>query len=258
MSDSWNPAQYEKFRDDRLRPFRDLVDLVEPRPSMRILDLGCGTGEPTRLLHERLLAAETIGVDRSPAMLGRAAGFATTGIRFELGDLEGPLPPGPFDLVFSNAALHWASSPHEEVLARWAAALAPDGQLAFQLPANQDHPAHRVPKEVASREPFASALEADDRNRALPLDEYAAILHRLGFRRQRVRAEIYVAYVASRDDVFEWLRGTTLTSFEERLPAELRPRFLDEVREGIRRVLPDERPFFYPFRRILAWATSRS
>lgn len=250
--DAWSPALYETFREERLRPFRDLAELVGPAPGMRILDLGCGTGEPTRELHRRLGAAETIGVDSSDAMLAKAAGFAGEGLRFEKGDLEGPLPAGPFDVVFSNAALHWARSPHGEVLARWAERLAPHGRLAFQIPANQDHPAHRIPGEIGAREPYASAAAPDPRNRALPPEEYAAILHRLGFGELRVRLEVYVALVESREDVFEWLRGTTLTSFEQRLPAELWPRFLEDVRGAIRDRLPDERPFFYPFRRILA------
>ena len=62
-SADWNPAQYERFRDERARPFFDLLDLVQPRPEMRVVDLGCGTGELTRELHRRLSARETIGID---------------------------------------------------------------------------------------------------------------------------------------------------------------------------------------------------
>jgi trans-aconitate 2-methyltransferase len=40
-SADWNPAQYERFRDERARPFFDLLDLVQPQPGMRVVDLGC-------------------------------------------------------------------------------------------------------------------------------------------------------------------------------------------------------------------------
>ena len=83
----WNPAQYERFRDERARPFFDLLDLVQPRPEMRVVDLGCGTGELTRELHRRLAARETIGIDNSPAMLAKSAAFAGDGLRFEQGDI---------------------------------------------------------------------------------------------------------------------------------------------------------------------------
>lgn len=63
MKDAWNPDQYERFRDERRQPFFDLLALVQRRPSMRVLDLGCGTGVLTRTLHRELLADETLGID---------------------------------------------------------------------------------------------------------------------------------------------------------------------------------------------------
>jgi trans-aconitate 2-methyltransferase len=81
-SADWNPAQYERFRDERSAPFYDLLDLVEPRPGMRVVDLGCGTGALTREMHRRLTARETVGIDTSPAMLARSAAIAGEGLRF--------------------------------------------------------------------------------------------------------------------------------------------------------------------------------
>ena len=52
--DTWNPTQYEKFRGEREQPFFDLLAMVRPTPDMRVVDLGCGTGKLTRLLHARL------------------------------------------------------------------------------------------------------------------------------------------------------------------------------------------------------------
>ncbi len=80
-SPDWNPEQYGRFRDERARPFFDLLDLVQPRPGMRVVDLGCGTGELTRELHRRLSARETIGIDNSPAMLAKSAAFAGDGLQ---------------------------------------------------------------------------------------------------------------------------------------------------------------------------------
>src|SRR5438067_13793451 len=79
--DAWDPAQYERFRDERARPFLDLLALVRPCPGMRVVDLGCGTGELTARLHDELAAGETLGVDRSEAMLARARPRAKDGLR---------------------------------------------------------------------------------------------------------------------------------------------------------------------------------
>src|SRR5215204_2955037 len=106
-SSDWNPEQYGRFRDERARPFFDLLDLVQPQPGMRGVDLGCGTGELTRELHRRLAARETVGIDNSPAMLAKSAAFAGDGLRFEPRDIGAFTGEGEYDLVFSNAALQW-------------------------------------------------------------------------------------------------------------------------------------------------------
>ncbi|MEP6895987.1 MAG: trans-aconitate methyltransferase, partial [Chloroflexota bacterium] len=46
----WNPNQYHKFQAERSAPFYDLLALVEVRPNLKAIDLGCGTGELTRQL----------------------------------------------------------------------------------------------------------------------------------------------------------------------------------------------------------------
>src|SRR5215213_9531888 len=86
-SSDWNPEQYGRFRDERARPFFDLLDLVQPRSGMRVVDLGCGTGELTRALHRRLAARETMRIDISPAMLSMRAVFGGDGLRFEQGHI---------------------------------------------------------------------------------------------------------------------------------------------------------------------------
>ncbi len=45
--DVWNPAQYDRFRGERSQPFFDVLSFVRLRPGMRVVDLGCGTGELT-------------------------------------------------------------------------------------------------------------------------------------------------------------------------------------------------------------------
>ncbi len=252
MADVWNPERYEKFRAERAAPFLDLLALVEPTPAPRIVDLGCGTGDLTRLAHERLGARETIGVDASPAMLEKAAAHAGSGLGFLQGDL-GAFEGSGFDVVLSNAAIHWVSD-HERLIPRLAALLAPGGQLAIQAPANDDHPSHAVAREVAREPEFQRPLRGFVRESpVLAPERYARLLFGLGFERQRVRLETYAHRLGSRDDVVEWVRGTTLTDYERRLDPATWTRFLDRYRERLRAALPDERPFLYTYRRLFLW-----
>lgn len=248
----WSPAQYERFERERAQPFFDLLDLVEPRPGMNCIDLGCGTGALTTVMHQRLQARRTLGIDRSPAMLARAV--AGAGLDFVAGDIAEFVPNEPLDLVVSNAALQWLDD-HTTLFARLAGWLAADGQLAVQMPANFDHPSHLLAHTLAAQEPFAAALGGYVRQLSvLPIEDYAGLLHDLGFARQHVRLQVYLHELESTDAVVEWVKGTLLTDYEKRLPPDLFALFLQRYRAALRRALGERRPYSYAFKRILLWA----
>jgi trans-aconitate 2-methyltransferase len=256
--DAWSPEQYHRFRNERSQPFFDLLALVERDPSTpRVADLGCGTGELTAEAHAALAARETVGVDNSEAMLAEAAKLDVDGLSFRAGDLASFTDPEPFDVIVSNAALHWAPD-HEAVLARWRDSLTDDGQLAVQMPTNADHPSHVVARTVAEEEPFASAFDGeppvDPVLRVKRPEEYAVLLDDLGFPRQHVRVQVYPARLPSTAEVVEWVKGTNLTRFERRLSPGLYAEFLNRYRARLLDVVGDHRPYFYAFKRILFWA----
>ena len=252
-SDPWDPAQYDRFRDERRQPFFDLLALVQARPAMRVVDLGCGTGELTRALHRHVGARETVGIDSSAAMLARSAAFTDEGLSFVHGDLCAFHDDAPRDLIFSNAALQWVPD-HEGLFARLRGLLGPGGQLAVQVPANHDHASHATAAALLEEEPFRSAVQGPTRHWDPRIEGYAALLHRLGFREQHVRMQVYGHLLERRDDVVEWVKGTLLTEVQSRLPAALFPAFFEAYRARLLPQLADTKPYFYPFKRMLLWA----
>ena len=167
--DTWDPAQYEKFLHQRSLPFFDLLGLVRKKPGMRVVDLGCGTGEWTARLHGDLGAVDTLGIDTSEAMLAKSVQFAVPGLRFERKDLAEWRAGGPVDLVFSNAVLQFVPG-QPALFERWRKALAPGGQFAFHIPANQDYATHRVAVELATEAYLALVLlEGQERDRCARL-----------------------------------------------------------------------------------------
>jgi trans-aconitate 2-methyltransferase len=255
MTDTWSPDQYNKFQREREQPFFDLADMIRPSAEMRIVDLGCGTGHLTRLLHERLAARETIGLDRSAKMLEQArqeSGGRT--LRFEAATIESfPGDRGVFDLIFSNAAFHWVED-HPALLARLAAALRPGGQLAFQVPAQHDAPSHLVAETLVAEEPYRSASGGWRRPQpVLGVDEYARLLHRLGFGAPRAQVVVYPHVLGSAGEVIEWMKGTLLTEYARHLPPEVFERFVADYRARLLAQIEPAEPFFFPFKRILCW-----
>ena len=253
--DSWNPAQYDRFKAERQRPFFDLLALVQPAGVTSAVDLGCGTGELTRELHRRLPAgARTVGVDSSAAMLAKAAPLAGDGLTFVQGTIEDWRAAPAVDLIYANASFQWTGD-QRALLTRLRGALREGGQLAFQVPANHDHPSHLLAAEIAREPEFAAALGGYVRHApVLPVEQYAELVHELGFRRQTARLEVYGHELARASEVVEWVKGTLLTDYQKRLPPDVFARFLGRYRDRLVPALGgDERPYFYAFKRILVW-----
>ena len=130
--------------------------------------------------------------------------------------------------MLAAASLQWVPD-HPTVLARWAAALAPGGQLAVQVPANAWMPSHRVMDELANSPAWRDEFGPDGPPvdpvavNVLEPEEYARLLFDLGFTEQHVRLQVYAHVLPSTHHVVEWVRGTTLTRFEKRLAPRCSP-----------------------------------
>ncbi len=246
--DAWHPAQYDRFRTERERPVHDLVKLLRPAPGGRVVDLGCGTGRYTSLVHDHVGAAESVGIDTSARMLEQSVDHASDDIRFVRGDIADL--DGHWDVVFANASLQWLPD-HDRLLPRLAEHLRPGGQLAFQVPANFDHRSHTVADDVGREfglEPLDRAVGATSPAR------YAEILWASGFRDLDVSMRIYGVDMARTGDVFEWVSGSLLTRFESRLGAARFDEFTSVYRQRLLDALHDPastEPYYYAFPRIL-------
>ncbi len=250
--DGWNPQQYNKFREQRLEPLADLLALIKPVSDMKVLDLGCGTGEPTALLLERFPNAIAVGVDSSPAMLKEAEGRAGDRLRFVHGDIATWEDLSGHSLIFSHAALQWVPE-HETLLPRLLNALPEGGQLAVQMPNNFHHVTHEVAREVAGSPPYRERLTVSSSYRnVLSLEKYAEILWRGGCRSQECREKVYPHVMDDVEALWQWNRGTALTPYLKALGEEA-PAFEARYLARLKEELGDSRPVFFPFRRMLLW-----
>lgn len=237
----WNPQQYEKFIGPREAPFFDLLALIEKRSGMRVVDLGCGPGGITRKLVEALPQSTALAIDSSAEMLARASEIALPNVTWRQQTIEdwATNETSLYDLIFSNAALHWVGD-HEALLPRILAKLAPEGQIAAQLPADDFHPMRVVFAEVAGWRHTMGTLD---------IAEYAEILFRAGLEGLVVLEKIHPHVLADSDAVLEWARGSALLPYLAKLPVAEHAAYLTEVRRRLRRHYPGS-PVFFPFRRV--------
>lgn len=244
----WDPDRYNLFKKERFAPFDDLSRMVHVREGLHAVDLGCGSGELTARLSDMLPQSDIVGIDASPAMLDRAYSLTRQGLRFEIGGIEEV--GGTWDLVFSNAAIHWVDG-HETLIPRLFALLRPGGQLLVQLPSNHAHPAHLMITELARTEPFRTALHGWTRRvPVLSLERYAEILYACSAQGFTIFERIYPHELEDADALVDWLSGTTMLPYLERLPTGMKDVFLETFRSNLRRYWPAG-PIFYGFKRIL-------
>jgi trans-aconitate 2-methyltransferase len=250
----WNPDTYHKFSAQRAAPFEDLLALVEVREGLRVVDLGCGTGELTRRLADHLPGSDVLGIDNSPEMLERAHKCERPGLRFAPGAIEDA--GGEWDIIFSHAALQWVDD-HDALIPRLFALLRPGGQLAVQMPSNHDHVTHRLVVDLAGREPFRTTLQGWSRKSpVLKIEQYADLLYAQGGQGITVLEKVYPHVLENANALADWTSGTLLVPYLERLNGDTREQFMAEYRSELRQAFP-QTPVFYGFKRTL-FAASRA
>ena len=246
----WDPAQYLKFGDHRLRPAVDLLNRIDLEAPAEVYDLGCGAGNVTRLLRARWPEARITGVDSSEAMLARAAA-AVPDVAWQRADLADWQPPRPADLIYSNAALHWLTD-HGRRFPALLNHLKSGGVLAVQMPRNFLAPSHTAIAEAALSGPWRDKLEL--LLRPVPVSEPAFYFDVLAPRTANLDIwETEYLHVLDGDDpVKEWTKATWLNPLLDALDEPERSQYerayADLVAAAYPR-RPDGRTLL-PFRRL--------
>jgi trans-aconitate 2-methyltransferase len=246
----WDPTQYLRYADERLRPALDLTARIPAEAPRRVVDLGCGPGNVTALLKRRWPLAEVTGVDGSAPMLAKAADAAPE-CRFVRADIAAWTPEAPPDVLYSNAALHWVGG-HRALFPRLLSLLAPGGTLAVQMPAMHTEPLRVLQHEVAANGPWTELLvDVDSARPILDAGVYWDLLKPRAASLD-IWETTYLHALQGEDAVVQWATGSSLRPFLDRLPPGFRAEFLRAYADAVRPAYP-RRPdgtTLLPFRRL--------
>lgn len=108
----WNAALYDQRHSFVWKMAEGLIELLDPKPGERILDIGCGTGHLTARIAAS--GAKVTGIDGSAEMIAQASNTYPS-IHFEVADARHLKFNNDFDAVFSNATLHWIKEAEQVV-----------------------------------------------------------------------------------------------------------------------------------------------
>jgi trans-aconitate methyltransferase len=222
---TWDAKTYDERFGFVTRGGDSLLDLLDPQPGERILDLGCGTGELAATIAER--GATVIGLDADARMIERAR-TRFPAIEFVQGDGH-DFSLGEFDAVFSNAALHWLTRPRAVTNSVRAALRAGGRFVAEQGGAGN----------VAQTSAILNAARVDAGATALPspwyfpsVAEHATLLEACGFRVNSMFHFDRPSELAdSPDGVGEWARVFGTMFFAD-LSTDQQATFFESARRG--------------------------
>ena len=221
-----------------------------------ILDLGCGNGVITKELAERVPQGRVVGVDSSPSMLEAAKAHKTENMELKLLDITEMAFEAEFDVVFSNAALHWVLD-HEKLLKKIYSALKQRGFLRAQFGgAGNVSNFIEVVRGVMELPAYVPYFKDFRWPWYMPKpEEYEALLSRTEFRNYKVWKENKDRYFPDEESMIGMVEEAGLVPFIAVLPEDVKRPFRDAVVERmIEKTKKRDGTYFETFRRINIYA----
>jgi len=253
MTYEFDGKKYQAASGHQQKWGRKLIEELRLTGNESILDLGCGDGALTRRLAELAPKGQAVGIDASLGMLEQARKNILPNLTFrqldinELGDTEA------FDVIFSNAALHWVQD-HTRLLKNVKRALKPAGRVRFNF-AGQGNCSffYRVTKKIMQTPEFDFYFSAFLWPWYMPtVPEYRKIVGKAGFAGFEVWEENKDRYFPDENALIAWIDQPSIVPFlaqitEPEDKERFRQRVIDQMLAATRQA---NGTFFETFRRI--------
>ncbi len=230
---NWNAQDYSTNSTFQSGLADELIKKLNLTGRENVLDIGCGDGKITARIASNLPFGAAVGIDSSEKMIELAGRTfnpeSYRNLSFRLMDARQIDFPGKFDLVFSNAALHWIKD-HKPVLQGIYNCLKPNGKMLIQMGGKGN--AASIIDTIDTVVPKLG-LKGYFKNFEFPYGfysnhEYSAWLKEIGFEVER--AELFTKDMSYADEngLAGWIR-TTWLPYLERVPADMREKFIKEI-----------------------------
>jgi trans-aconitate 2-methyltransferase len=229
-----------------------LISELDIRGTERIMDLGCGDGALTAQLAELVPHGHVTGIDASAGMIEAARSHRAGNLSFELKDINGLDYSDEFDIVFSNATLHWIKD-HDTLLANVHRSLRDGGIARFNFAGDGNClNFFQVLREGMEHPDFACWFHDFEWPWFMPsVEEYDALVRRSSFGEVRVWGENADRYFPDEEAMIGWIDQPSLVPVLPHIAEPLRQSFRSFVVERmVRRTRQADGRCFETFRRI--------
>ncbi len=252
MTYDFNGRDYRKASDHQKEWGQRIIAELGLNGQDRILDLGCGDGTLTSNLADLVPQGSVLGIDASEGMLTAARQHVKPNLSFRLQDINEIAYSCEFDIVFSNATLHWVKD-HRRLLRNVMHALARGGIVRFNFAGDGNcSNFFAVVREVMADDRFSPHFADMEWPWYMPaLAEYEALVQEFPFTDVQVWEENADRFFPDAETMTRWIDQPSLVPFLPHLPSESQGEFRDLVVDRMIRLTeqPDGR-CFETFRRI--------
>ena len=248
--------RYKKASTHQQEWGEKLISELDLMGNESILDLGCGDGITTEKLSRVVPNGKTIGIDSSQGMINSAKKLERDNLRFVVLNIDDIAFKNEFNLIFSNATLHWVKN-HKKLLENCYKALKEHGRLRFNFAGDGNcRNFFKVVKEAMNDTRFQNFFKKFEWPWYMPtLNDYKKIVEKTDFIKFSAWEENADRYFPDSDAMIKWIDQPSIVPFLKHVPPEGKDSFRDFVTERmILETKQEDSRCFETFRRINLYA----
>lgn len=245
-------AQYKKASKHQKEWGSALISQLKPHGDERILDLGCGDGVLSQQLAQLVPNGRVVGIDASKGMIDTAKAFEKNNVSFMQMDINTMDFSNEFDIIFSNAALHWILD-HSRLLAHTYRALKQGGSIYWNFAGDGTCSIFgEVVQSVMDESQFAPFFGNFTWPWFMPSKaQYESLMAPIGFSEVQIIEENRDRCFANADEMTAWINQPCIVPFLTVVPDGEKEAFRQEViRLMIEKAAQSDGTCFETFRRL--------
>ena len=235
----------------------DLISQLAFKGNEMILDLGCGDGVLTEKLSFFVPKGKVLGIDGSLGMIETARTLTRDNLEFVHMDINKMNYISQFDIIFSNATLHWIKD-HKKLLRNTYKALKTQGIIVWEFGAagNCTNFSDVIRKTIVD-EKYMRYFKDFEWPWFMPSkSQYEELVSTIGFSHVRITEINRDRFFSTSAEMINWIDQPCIVPFIKHLPDQLKPMFREEViEEMLKRTQQTNGTCFETFRRLKVYAT---
>lgn len=233
-----------------------LISQLSLKGNEMILDLGCGDGVLTEKLSGFVPNGKVKGIDSSIGMIQTARKIKRVNLEFIQMDINTMGFKNEFDIIYSNAALHWVKN-HNRLLEKSYAALKNQGVILWEFGGDGNcSNLFNVVRNKIKEDKYVQHFSDFEWPWFMPTKlQYEELISSIGFTAFTVEEINKDKYFSSSDAIINWIDQPSIVPFLEQVPHELKTSFRNEIiKEMLNRTQQQDGTYFETFRRIKVYA----